>query len=299
MNSKLKGYILMLVVVVLHAIPPVAIKFIYQSTNAFTTQLLWFVSASIWASILLFPLKKQNIVLKDIKKYHKPLLRFLVFNAIGIITFFYALSKLGPSLASFVDRSVTVFVVIFGILFLKEKFNKSEMFGLVLSIVGVFILSYTNDKIILVTIIIQLISIVIYAYSLIIVKQYSKKINSFTFMFSRVWFNVLILGFITITSNSFILPANNTYWIFIILPLLSAVIGQIFHYHAYSLIDVSKASLFTNLIPFFVLIMSYVVFGDLLTLKQFIGGSVIVLGLTIIVLYKSKNSVIDTVEEEL
>jgi drug/metabolite transporter (DMT)-like permease len=299
MNVKPKGYLLMFIVVVLHSIPPVAIKFAYQSTNAFTTQLIWFISASIWATIILFPLKKKTTVINDIKKNYKPLLKFLTFNTIGIITFFYALNELGPSMASFIDRSGTIFVIIFGIFILKEQFNKIELFGLMLSILGVFILSFTNDKVILITLLVQFIGLIIYSYSLIIVKKYSKKIDSFTFMFTRVWFNVILLGLMTLTTNSYITPAKNTYWIFIVLPLLTAVIGQIIQFYAYSLIDVGKASLFTNLIPFFVLIFSYIIFGDLLSIRQFIGGSIVVFGLCIIVLYKTKKANVETVEEEI
>ena len=293
--SEKKGYVFMFIVAILHSLPVIAIKYLYHSTNAFTTQMFWFLSASLWTLLVAILLKKKNLI-KEIKKNFKILIFFSITNTIGILGFFYGLTVISPGVMSFLDRFGTLFTIILGVIILKEKFNKKELIGMIISIIGIFILSYSKNPEQILTSIIFLSGMLVYAYGYVIIKKNVKDIDPFTFMFIRSWFMLITMVFLVFFTKSYQKPDLTTIPIFIILPLLSAVIGQILNYSSLRYIGISKAALINNLQPFIIIILSYFLLNDLITNNQILGGILVVFGLSIIVIFR--NSKIKDIEVE-
>jgi len=289
----------MLLVVLMHSLPAICVKFLYQSTNVYTTQMFWFMSASFWSLILLFG-KKGSRIIKDIKKHYKLLFFFATANAAGILTFFYGLIYISPGVISFLDRFGTVFQILLGVFILKEVFNQKELYGLILSMIGVVILSYSNNSKIVLTALIYLLGSLIYSFGFVMVKKNSKKISHYTFMFFRAWFMLFILTILTFVTHNYQPPSISTIPIFVIVPLFSAVIGQILQYKAFDYIGIGKSALVKNLLPFSTVILAYFILGDILNIQQIIGGIIVITGLTIMMIFrKSSIKNLSVIEDEI
>lgn len=133
----------------------------------------WFSIAFILA--LIIGHKEIKKTFKEIKNNKIPLILIGVIEGIATILFLISLNYLGPSLTSFFTQFTFIFVLIYSLVFLKEKFKKRTFIGITLAIIGALIINYSIEINILKGTLIALTTAFLLATSSFIAKKKIKK----------------------------------------------------------------------------------------------------------------------------
>lgn len=217
-----------------------------------------------------FYIKKHPRVVNIIK----PFLLELASLAFPILILYEGLKRTSALEASLIGATGPLFVILGGIIFLKERENKKEWQGLTLSLIGSLILIFeplwngheligsdlTGNLLIL------LYNLLFTIYALVAKKVYKKSppltLTSLTYLATA-----LIYGVILIYNQSlpnFHLLTTNYRLLFPILYMAipGGIIANICYLYAASRIEVSEANLFTYLHPLVSIPTAYLLLGE-------------------------------------
>ncbi len=207
-------------------------------------------------------------------------------------TFFIAINIIDdPSITSFLGNMYPVMVTIGGVVVLKEKFGKIESIGIVLALIGTFVISYTGSLsggIFVKGTGIVMINAFIAAATTLVVRFNVKKINPEILNLNRTfWLLIYSIIMLFVFHQTWEIPVSALKNIGI-----GAVIGPflaiLMLYYSLKHIEASRSSIIQSLKGIFVLIGSYLVLKTLPLPHQIIGGLLSVVGVLIMTLAQSK-----------
>lgn len=253
----------------------------------------WFAIGLSW--IFLYGCTQKTY--RSIKQFAKRNLGILL--ALGIIEvagsyfFFKAIHTISnPAITSFIGNISPVFVISLGFFLLKERFNRKEFIGMVLAVMGAFIISYKGntsiDDMFIDGTQYVLYSGIFTAISSVIIKKNIKNINPIILTTNRSFF-LLIFSIIALLYTEAPLaisfkPLLNIFIGASLGPFLTVIAG----YLALQYIPLSQKAIINSTKGLFVLFGAYLYFGQFPETIALIGGLITILGLLLIAFGKSK-----------
>lgn len=286
MDNKLKGYLLIIIAVIISSFVAIFAKIVQQTMSTENAAFYWFLSAAIWSTIFLFVTKKQKAMVNAVKKSWKKLLLFGVFNGIAVLFFFYSVNAIGAAATTFLDRVQVIYMVLLGVIFLKEKFNKFELMGLTVAVIGVFAFSYSSNTLFNYKTLYILIGTIFFSIAQLIAKREVKNTDPIILVFIRAVLTMTLLFFVVLALSKPVLPGKNLIILLILAPTLSAVFQFILLYEAFKYVDLSKAVIVQSLMPLLTWGFAWWLIGEVLEPLQVIGGILILVGVFAIILFK-------------
>ena len=253
----------------------------------------WFLFGLLW--ILLFAwYRKSFTVFKTLKPKSILILVFLgVFEVVGTYFFFKAIHTItNPTIVSFIGNIGPVIVISLSILILKDRFNTLELIGMFLTITGAFVISYKGNTN-LENLFINGSQYILYsalfgATNAIIIKRNIKSISPIILTVNRTLFLFLFsLIALQVSNNSVHISVTAFKNIFIgsiLGPFLTVIAG----YLALQYIPLSRKAIIGSTKGLFVLLGSYLYFGQFPKTITLIGGLVTIIGLILISVGKMK-----------
>ena len=257
----------------------------HMSTDIFL--FWWFGFGSIWGT---FVILKKNIFKQYYKIVKEHLLFFSYFaiaEAFATFLFFYLIKRLNPSVVSFLGSISPLIIVVLGYFLLKEKLNFTEGIGATITLIGLVIITYTTPEISLKNLLILFTMIFIYSFNTILVRKKSKDIPSFLITSLRLYFLFLSYMVFVLVKGSFILPSQKELIVLILGSLAGPVLGMYFLFKGLSYTKAITVSMIKSVQPFLVALETYFFLHLPIGLKQLLGGTIIVIGINII-LFASK-----------
>jgi len=206
----------------------------------------------------------------------------------GTFFFFKAIHSVSnPSIVSFLNNLSPVFVVILGVLFLKEKINLREFTGIVLALAGTVLISYKGGTSLTDMFIdgaeYAVLSMFIFAFNTILLKRFVRRLSPVVLTINRVIFLTTFFGiYLLLQGDSFRLPPK-AYRYILIGSFLGPFLTVIASLNALKYIEVSKKSVLGTTKGIFVLIGSYLFFGNFPTPLQIVGGLLTFTGAILII----------------
>ncbi len=194
-------------------------------------------------------------------------------GVLGIVTMFYAISKIDVATATTIQKLSQFWVLIFAAIFLKEKIKPKQYIYLILALVGVVIVSKPSAPDILIPTLICFSSSIFagIAYTFLSkLKEYehpSTVVFFFSFFSTVVMFVPMILNFKVFTLYEFIL---------LLLMGLGGLGGQVFLTDAYHYADASDVSIYAYANIIFSAGLSLVIWGTLPDIWSIIGIIIII-----------------------
>ena len=302
-NHKTGLYILLIFSMIFWGTSYVFTKIVLPCTNPITlifTRLI-ISSAMLWLIIGLFK-RKEKIAKSDWKyiialSFFEPFLYFIGET--------YALERVSPVIVSPVIATIPVFTALVMTTFYHVKLSKLNMVGIFFSFFGVvFMISNKNMQIDvdgygLLLLLLAVMSSV--GYGLMITKL-SGKINAMLlialqntigiFLFLPLW---LFWGEPITYSHLLTTPWINlsptiVFWLCVlILAIFSSSLAFMFYSMAVAKIGISRAAVFTNLIPIFTAITAYFLTGEILSPIKMTGILIIITGVVLTQSEKAGN----------
>ncbi|MCK9423703.1 MAG: DMT family transporter [Bacteroidales bacterium] len=233
-------------------------------------------------TIIRFFWQDEKIEKKDYKLFllsalFNPFLYFLCEN--------YGLKYSTPTIASVIIATIPVFSPLVAFLTMKEKLIPINFIGILISFVGV-ILMIVNKNLALASDIrgiLFLFGAVLTAlfysvtlrkltmrYSALIIIAYQNLIGIVLFLPFFVFFEAA--SFIQIRINGEIISSM------LLLSIFSSSVSFVFFAHSVKLLGISKSNIFSNLIPVFTAIFSYLLLSEIFSIQKITGIALVIGG---------------------
>jgi len=263
--------------------------------NYYQFQFYWFGFALVWILPYLYAtgiFKKIPVLSKD-SFITLAIIGILELGAASLLFLSIQLAE-NPTTISFLSNLTPIFVTMLGIRFLGERFNFVEAVGIILTIAGVILITYTRD-----TTISEffgagsgwiLVSSVFSSISIITAKSRIKNIHPGILTLNRVVFLFIVaLLAMLIRQESFAISGRAT---------LNMVIGSglgpfltgLAQYSALRYIEASRTMIIQSTRSLFVLVGSMIYLSILPQMLQLIGGLITIAGVIIMTWGKMRQN---------
>jgi len=188
-------------------------------------------------------------------------------NGVAAALIFGGLSYLDPSVAAFLGRSGALYSIILGYAVLGERFSRRCLGGMVLILAGVGVITYSSGAAQLLGIVLVLVGYVFRMRSVLslgVAIVLAVLSGRFDLHFSLPHLSVLVGG-----------------------AMIGPLLGQMLCFYSMRYIGLSELEIMRATQPLIVLAYSLVFLGMLPTLRQGIGGAVVVMGVLLLVASRS------------
>ena len=305
-NNNPKGILFILTGMALFSVQDSLIKYIFEDTALYE---LYF--GRTLTALILLALNLKITSQKLVMKTYYPLLttvRVICFF-FGFSFFYISLTYMSLAMANALFFSSPFFISILAILFLGEKVGIRRWLAIIVGFLGVYIVLNPNFENFDYTKLAPVACALFYAISMTITKITSDKDSVYSQMFhlyigaigiSIIFFIFTGKGQFNTFSDptlQFILRewfTNPTYsWPFILIMGLVASLSFYFVFSAYSIASPSVVSLFEYSLIIWAIIIGYLLFNDIPTVRTFIGVALIIgAGVYIYIREKARDQMI-------
>jgi drug/metabolite transporter (DMT)-like permease len=214
-----------------------------------------------------------------------------VFSAVGSVLYTYGISLYGPVNATFLVQFTAVFTILFGVAFFKERFTRLEAVGVVVAVVGVFVLAYGDLSLEVVGTAVLLGAALFFASANSLSKVYVKNVSPVALAGGNSMLMFLFIFTYTVLAGKLetAFPSETLVYAFLG-AVTGVVLSFILFFKALQVFEVSKAATIRTMEPFLTAIFSFVILALTPTANQFLGGALIVIGVVILSLTRGKQT---------
>ncbi|MBI9034794.1 MAG: DMT family transporter [Bacteroidales bacterium] len=244
-----------------------------------------FLRLTLSSALLFFFIKVTGKFEKIKKEDYKLFLLSALFNPFFyFIGENYGLKFSSPTITSVIIATIPLFTPIFGYFILKERLSKINIFGLLFSFFGVLVIIFNNNLSLntdpkgLAFLFFAVASAVVYS---ILLKKLAFKYNPFTVIATQNAIGTLFFLplFLTFDFHQFIQTSVDFRLIssLVSLAVFASSLAFVFFTFATRELGISKTGIFTNLIPAFTALFSFILLNEIFDSRK-ITGIAIVLG---------------------
>jgi drug/metabolite transporter (DMT)-like permease len=289
MSHKRKGIMFSVLASVMFGLYPVFVKLLLNSVNVGTMNVLLTLFSTLFFVLMLVAFN-GIAPLKVIATNWKKIGPIGLFTAAFALLYAYGISISGPTTAAFLLQLSTVFTIILGIVVLKERFTKAEGIGILVAVVGVFILAYGELSLAVFGTVILLFASVLSALTNLLSKVYVKNIRPVTLASGNSMFvSLFIVAYVGLFGNFQVNIASEALVFAAIGAIIGIVLSIILFYKALEVLEVSKTVTIKTMEPFLTAVFSFAILSLVPNANQLLGGVMIVIGVIVLSLCKSKE----------
>jgi drug/metabolite transporter (DMT)-like permease len=255
--------------------------------NFFQFQFYWFTFALIWTSTFMF---SSGLIRKVPQLERRSRINLVVIGLLELgsaLTLFLAIQLAeNPAVVSFLSNATPIFVTLFGIRYLGERFNTFEAIGILLTIGGVVMITYTRDMTIA-----QffgngsgwiLVSSLFLSTSIVFAKKNIKKLHPAILTLNRVVFLFTFAVIAVLVRQENLAVPGSAIFNTIAGSILGPFLTGLAQYSALKYIEASRTMIIQATRGLFVLIGSMIYLSILPTWLQVFGGVVTIAGVIIL-----------------
>lgn len=206
------------------------------------------------------------------------------------------LAYVDPSMASVIISVIPLFTPIVAYYFLQEKISVLNLIGIVISITGIAVLVLGKDM----SLEVPLKGLLLLSLAIVAANGYSvmiKKIpDEYSVLTVIFWQNVIgmlyLLPIMLITSGKEILATgfvSRGFWAMAELGIFASTLAFLFYMYGLKFMPITKVNVFTNVIPIFTIIISYLFLGEQIDTKKIIGIAIVISGVFLSQLGKTRK----------
>ena len=259
----------------------VAIKFAYETYPPITLAVTRFVVATlILGALTLLPKNRMRLAKKDI-------FTVTVCGLTGIMLYAVlqniAMQWTSASSATLIIASYPVITLLLESLIYKAKLSALKIAGILIAIGGVVILSYVKPDArqqgeLLGSLLLVAAGVVWAVYNLM-TKKVVNRYPPVTLLFYTTLFGTLfMLPMALIERGQWAPPTAMSFSMMLFLGVFCSVAAFLLYNRGLKTMSASSVTSMLNLVPIFGVFFSYILLGEQVTLRKFIGGAVVIFG---------------------
>lgn len=248
----------------------------------------WFLLAIFWNSAFAFSIPEHRHFHFISKKSFKIMVWIGLIEIVATTTFYWAIMvSSNAAIPSFLRNMEYIFVALLGVVLLGERFVKLEILGVILTILGVLIISYHKDttfaSFITGTSGLMIVSTVFYAMRTITAKKYIETITPTMLAINRAIFLFLFATIFVNALKQSLIISQYAFLNILIGSFLGPFLTSLGQYNALKHIEASRSAILQSTTALFVLLGAYLYFGKLPLPYQIAGGLFTIAGAILLV----------------
>ncbi len=216
-------------------------------------------------------------------------LYFGLSEATGTFIFFYLLKLMNPSLLSFIGNLSPLFVALWAFLLMNEKLGPVEIIGGLIAIAGVIIITGASPKGEIVKILVVVAITLMFAFNTVLVRIKVKDIQPIFMVSFRVYSLFTIYAIYLFIKTGFAFPDIRSVPFIISGALMGPIIATFAVFEALKYLKAADVTIIKSIQPLLVTLGSYVFLHRALTIRQFLGGILILIGVNAVIIAASKE----------
>lgn len=277
-RSELKGALLILASTACIAVTFVASKQAMRELSPLGFTPIWFAIASLWG-LGFYQLRNRPKPSWNLSGSVGAVLLLGLLNGTHNLLFFSAINLGDPTLVSFFSRSETVYSVLLGALVLGERMRGYQWLGVVITVIGAGLMTFRAGMIVWLMLVLLLISNFFLSLSTLIAKKYVAIVDPLILSVARTVVMSSMLGMIGLMVGQLSWPGLTTWFWIIGGAFFGPFLSYLLFYQGLVYFDMARGAVIRGATqPFFVAIYSLILFGTLITLQQFAGGVLMIIG---------------------
>lgn len=259
----------------------VAIKFAYTTYPPITLAVVRFIVATIiLGALTLLPQNRVRLEKKDI-------LTVAVCGLTGIMLYAVlqniAMQWTSASSATLIIASYPIITLLLESLIYKTKLSAIKIVAILIAIVGVVILSYVKAESRLegelLGILLLVLAGVVWAVYNFMTKKVVNRYPPITLLFySTLFGTILMLPLALIERRQWQQPTLISFSMMMFLGVFCSVIAFLLYNRGLKTMSASTVTSMLNLVPIFGVFFSWLLLGEQVTLRKFVGGAIVILG---------------------
>lgn len=292
-SPKRKGYFFA-------ALSAIAVSNVYilskaalRETDLFVFGFFWFLSAFSYNFVYTLSTKKLHLYFTYSKRQKVVLALIGLMEMTAAYLFFEGVNVIeNPTIVSFLDTCTPIFVTIMGIIFLHDKFNRVEISGMVMAIVGAILVSYSGTfsftNLFIYGSHFAILASLFASLGITLAKSQIKAYDPAILSFNRT---IYLVGLFFILMLVYQKPFSISFQSLLFAALGSFAgpfLGAVLQYNSFKYIEASKTMIIQSTRSFIVLLVSLIFFGLFPLLHQLLGGVIAVIGVIIIAFGSTK-----------
>ena len=288
MADRQRGVLFAVSASLMFGLSPVFVRLVLDFVNVETMNVLFTVFASL-CFVVAFGVFRKAAYFRSILGSWRRVGLMSLFSAAGSLLFTYGIFLYGPVNAAFLVQFTAVFTILFGAVFFKERFTRLEAVGIVVAVVGVFVLAYGNLSLEIVSTLVLLGAALLFASANSLSKVYVKNVDPVALAGGNSMFMFLfIFAFAILTGKlETAFPSETLVYAFLG-SVTGVVLSFVLFFKALQVYAVSKTATIRTIEPFLTAIFSFVILALPTTVNQLVGGVMIVIGVATLSLTKGK-----------
>ena len=265
-------------------------KFLDKDLDLETATFFWFFGAFVFALFVSPFIPSQRKEFKNLGRYGKIFIYSGVITSVGAALWIYSLWTIGPPLTSFLMKAQTVFSLFLGMIFLGERLNRLESLGIAVTVIGGIIVAYQKETYLIIGTATALSAAFFYSFLSFIVKKIANDLNMLTVATLRTLGVSITVSLYLILTGTFQAPSFTDAVFMGVGGITGAYVAKACQFHSIKLLDVSRTTAVMPMESLFVIILSYLLFDDLPSGVKIIGGSLIIIGVVFLVIFRGEKS---------
>lgn len=281
MMTPMRYYLSLITAVFLWSASFIGTKIAYQSFSPLVLCLVRFILASLFMFLV-------RLVRKDHQKLPSIAWKPVIFSSIFGITIYYAIENISLSMASasnasLIQAAYPAITALVGILFYHARPGKDGILGILISIIGVIILTgtgFTSGQ--MMGNILLVLDGFLWGFYNYIVQNIPPGIGNYTITYYQTLIGtVFYIPMIFLEDIKCTAITGKTILAVIFLAVFCSVIALLLYNYGLSGVSANTASAMMNLIPIFGVVLSALILHESITLTQTAGGMLSILGVLI------------------
>ncbi len=199
-----------------------------------------------------------------------------------------AVAYIDPGTATLLAQTGTIWALLLGVFWLREKLNPAQLAGAALAILGVLIMTYQAGDYLRLGSFLVLGSAFMYALHAAIVKRHGGEMDFTNFFFFRVLTTTLFLLTFSIARGQLAWPGPSA-WPFLLLAATSdVVISRALYYLALRRLPLSLHTIVLTLSPVATILWALLLFETFPGPRQLLGGLLVLAGVSFISFHRTR-----------
>ena len=274
MTKQLRSELLLLMITVFWGASYILTKIGLNTLEPFNLTALRFIIAFCVSSVVFY----KHLLKTDLKTVKCALvLGAILFGVFVAMTF--GLKYTTASNAGFLISLSVVFIPIISAVFLKQKVEKKIIIGVCLAIIGIALLTLNSAFKIGIGDLLCIICSLLFAVHIIVTGIYTRDADSITLSVLQLGFAGLFSIVFSMFTETVKLPSTGISWFAVLaLSILCTAVGYIVQTTAQQYTNASHTGLILSLEPVFSAIFAFAYLGEILSVKGYIGGAILLAG---------------------
>ena len=199
-----------------------------------------------------------------------------------------------PGTASLLSKTSILFSLIFGVVWLGDRWSTRQIIGSALSLIGVFVISFQPGDYLRLGSLLVVGSSLMYALHAAIAKRYGDDLDLMGFFFFRLLATSGVLLALAVITETWAWPGGRAWLLIILTATFDVVISRLLYYQALRMLTMSYHTIVLTLSPIATALWAWLLFGSHPSLQEAIGGAAVIAGVTIVSLSRRRTEKVET-----